>query len=109
MMQKLFYSPLGQIVGYGIVTSTSMLMLIPQEAEKALGLLTVLPVWAITMGWVISTIAVTISTLAGAYKRMMEGRAAVMMASCTGEDCPYKQHWDDSHKKSQKEGHSCDH
>lgn len=103
MIQKLFYNPLGQIIGYGIVTGTSVVMLIPQETEKVLGLLTILPSWAITMGWVISTISVTISTLAGAYKRMMEGRAAVMMASCMGEDCPYRQHWDDSHKKAAKE------
>jgi hypothetical protein len=50
---------------------------------------------------VISTIALTVSTLAGAYKRTMEGKAAVMQAErdiCTQGDCPYRQHWMESRK-----------
>jgi hypothetical protein len=103
-MHRIFENPIGQYAGYGVVSGTSMIMLAAHDAAIKIdptGILSIIPSWAVTTGWVISTIALTISTLAGAYKRTMEGRAAVIQAEkdiCTEGDCPYRQHWIETRK-----------
>ncbi|NTV02419.1 MAG: hypothetical protein HGB04_06490 [Chlorobiaceae bacterium] len=107
VVHRILENPIGQYVGYGVVSGTSMIMLAAQDTAiriDPLGVLSIIPSWAITVGWIISTIALTISTLAVAYKRIMEGKAAVMIEACTRDECPYRVHWQASrHKERQEE------
>jgi hypothetical protein len=79
-----------------------MLMLAVETTSIAIdpsGILAMVPAWLITIMWVITTVAFAANTTASAYKRAMEGRAAVMNADrnvCTQDECPYRQHWIES-------------
>lgn len=94
-MHRLIDNTIAQITGYGVVSGTSMLLLSAQSSTLAIdpsGILTIIPSWLISTVWAISSIAFTINVLAGAYKRVMEGRAQLAAAEhsvCVKEECPY--------------------
>ena len=103
-MHRIFDNPLTQVAGYSAVSGLSMIMFSAQTTAVAIdpsGILAMVPAWLITILWVITTVAFAANTVASAYKRAMEGKAAVMQAQkdvCTKEDCPYRQHWIDTRK-----------
>lgn len=86
-------------IGYGVVSATSLIMLAAERVPATIdptGLLTIVPQWVIITGWILGTIAVTADKGASAYKKAMEGRAA-LINECTAEKCPYRQHFRKTH------------
>lgn len=103
-MHRIIETPLAQVGGYSVVSGLSMLMLSAQSAAVTIdpsGVLSLVPAWLIGVMWAITTIAFAANTAASAYKRTMEGRAALLHASkevCTKEECPYRIHWLETRK-----------
>lgn len=103
-MHRIIDNPLAQITGYATVSGTSMIMLSAQQALVGIdpsGFLALIPSWLISTVWAISSIAFTCNVLAGAYKRVMEGRAQLALAEkevCVKEDCPYHINWIEQRK-----------
>lgn len=108
-MHRIIDNPLAQIGGFATVSGTSMIMLAAQQALVGIdpsGILTIIPSWLISTVWAISSVAFTVNVLAGAYKRVMEGRAQLAMAEhnvCVKDDCPYHLHWMEQRKSTRED------
>jgi hypothetical protein len=103
-MHRLIESSAAQFTGYGIASLTSAVILSIQQQGviDPSGILQVIPQWAIVTSWVLSSIMALVTMGASAYKKIMEGKAQVLLAEkevCIKDDCAYREFYFDNRRR----------